>query len=767
MQVPNTPPIAPPRTAFAPMQQVAPSMPATVASRGASINHAAQSDRARSRIARTKQRVRRFTLEHRTLSVVLLILILVPTLLTLFSGIAGLVTYSSLKTHASNGVHDLLAVKSVFTGAKNHPTNVMDPHRLALAKQDFEQARGEFLTTQQMLKQSFVIQGLNQYLPVSRSTISSAIAACQMASDVSEIGSKGIDALTALAPRLHGSSLLSNAKGPLLTQTDFNMLGTTITNILPLVNDMQNQSHNLSLAALPVSAQQRTQLTQLLPYLPQADQALTLVKKLLPEANWLLGIGTPRTFLVQTLDSGELRATGGFTGQYGELNINGGRVGPFSLHNIGLVEYANGNPTMGAVAPSAYRSWWPFANWGLRDSNLSADFPTSAKLAIEQYAADTNHQVDGAITITPVMIQHVLQVTGPIHIPQYGETITAQNLEAKLHYYQLDNKGIRKEELVEKVYNPDQARKLFTARLAKELMQNARQAPPQEILALGKQVLTDLKSRDLQVYATNPQVEGLLQQYGFAGEMDRSTKHDGLYVVQMNLSASKASQYVQSIMNDTVTLDSSGGALHQFNMRLAYNQRGPVYGLDTYRDYMRFYVPTNAQFRSGDGFDTGTALCGGVLGACPADGIYPNNELVCPPGGYDAGASAPMLGDPYAGEYHPLDTIGPPTNMQSDEPGRAMFGGWVVIPKNCTMNISLSWYVPAQQANSPYALLFQRQASVYPQYSLSIQTAPGTCSSGTSLKSSGTISQDTAFTLDTGRTHNTSSPGCKLTTSHP
>ena len=40
--------------------------------------------------------------------------------------------------------------------------------------------------------------------------------------------------------------------------------------------------------------------------------------------------------------------------------------------------------------------------------------------------------------------------------------------------------------------------------------------------------------------------------------MDRSTTHDGLYVVQANLSASKASQYVQTIMHDTVTLDAAG-----------------------------------------------------------------------------------------------------------------------------------------------------------------------------------------------------------------
>ena len=73
-------------------------------------------------------------------------------------------------------------------------------------------------------------------------------------------------------------------------------------------------------------------------------------------------------------------------------------------------------------------------------------------------------------------------------------------------------------------------------------------------------MLHDLKTRDLQVYFTNPQVEAVLTKYDYAAQLDRSTTQDGLYVVQANLSASKASQYVKTIMHDTVTLDAKGGA---------------------------------------------------------------------------------------------------------------------------------------------------------------------------------------------------------------
>src|SRR5258708_11130841 len=98
---------------------------------------------------------------------------------------------------------------------------------------------------------------------------------------------------------------------------------------------------------------------------------------------------------------------------------------------------------------------------------------------------------------------------------------------------------------------------------------------------MARVMLHEVKTRDLQVYFSNPQVEDLLMKYNYASQVDRSTTHDGLFVVQANLSASKASQYVQTIMHDTGTLDANGGASPALQLRLVYNQSLPVYGSDT------------------------------------------------------------------------------------------------------------------------------------------------------------------------------------------
>ena len=714
------------------------------------------------------ERPRRFT-RYWILSVALLLLllaaILTPLIVVVSYGVNAYATYNLLRAHAYGGVQHLLTVKTIFTGASSHPTSVLNQSKLTLARREIVAAHDDFVQVRLLLDNTPLIHTVTQYLPQYRTQVASVRSASQMGIDATLIGEEVMSTALKLAPRFQSPILSTDTHSPLVTANDLQLIASTIDSVTPYLNDIQALSRTLSLQSLPISSSQRTQLQAGFQLLPQVQALLQRGRELLGPANWLLGVDQPRVFLVQTMDRAELRPTGGFTGQYGELSINSGRVGPFSLHDISGVEYTDNSPTVGQLAPTTYRSWWPFENWGLRDSNLSADFPTSARIAIAEYKHEVKRNVDGVISFTPFFIEHILQAIGPITIPKYNETITAENLEQKLHYYQLDNAGIRKIEIVEHVTADDpNIRKLFTSQVASVLMGRIRHATPTELLALGLQVLHDLKTKDLQIYMTNPQIESLLEQYNDASVIDRSNTHDGLLIVQANVSASKASQYVQTIVHDTVKLDAQGGATHTLQMHLIYNQLGPVYGLDTYRDYVRFYVPASARLLSGDGFDTSVPLCGGPLAACSANGVYPHHELVCPTGEYDAGAAAQMIGDPYAGAWHPIDQIGPPDNTKSDEPDKAMFGGYVVIPKNCSMTVSLSWYVPPLNHDTSYDLLVQRQAATFPSLDLTVIPSAGTCASSgnTGLSYNGIITQDSAFQLKSTPISRTNSTTCSL-----
>jgi Protein of unknown function (DUF4012) len=663
-------------------------------------------------------------------------------------------TYSGLRAQAQAGVQHLLDVKTILNMSGAHPAALLNASMLQRAGKDFAAAQRNFQQVGETLEHATLIATVDQDLPQFRPEIVSLRAASRIGVDVSASGQLLVGVAGELAPDVRNalaSAQTHKTQAPLITPAMLSLLGATIAQLIPRVQDIQFQSRTLSPQQLPgISQHERDQLAQLLQYVPLVAGVLTQARGLLGAAGWLLGVNQPRSFLIQTMDRAELRPTGGFTGQYGVLSINNGRIAPFTLRDISLIEYVSNSPTLGQQAPPQYRSWWPFANWGLRDSNLSADFPTSAQIAIKQYKGEVGRQVDGVVLFTPFLIEHVLQIVGPLRVGGYNDTITAQNLEERLHYYQQDNAGLAKQVVQQPGDKATSSRKRFTSLLASLLIQRVRRASPSELIAIARQLTEDLKTRDLQVYVSNPQIEGLLAQHGDAGTIDSSNSHDGLYVVQANISASKASQYVRSIMHDNVTLDSQGGATHVLQLRLAYNQLGPVYGYDTYHDYVRVYVPPSSKYLWGGGFDTGTPLCGATLVACPQRDVYPQEELQCPAGQYQPGAQAPSIVNEDGVVWHPLDSVGPPTNLVSDQPGRAMFGGWVIVPKNCSMTVTLSWYVPGQHTGRPYMLQVQRQAGTFPELDLTILPSPGACSALHSAGEhfDGVLLGDSAFSLE-------------------
>jgi hypothetical protein len=312
--------------------------------------------------------------------------------------------------------------------------------------------------------------------------------------------------------------------------------------------------------------------------------------------------------------------------------------------------------------------------------------------------------VDGVIQITPVTISHALLVTGPIFVPGYNETITADNLEARIHYYQQDPAGIAKQ----KELNPDDPhiydiRKRFTQLVVRLIQDQIKKLPTSKMIPLAKQVLADMRARDVQIYVTNKDIEDLLVKARASGAVDTTPGVDGYILNQANVSVAKSTPYVKVSQTDDVTLDDKGGATHRLTITLNNRPTGPVYGFTTYKDYVRIYVPPQARLQRADGFDSGQPYCWtppsyaptmtkpDQFAAVPDCPPYPysDGELVCQPGGYSPGSMATTGGIPWV-----LDTVGPPTNTTSDIPNRAMYGGYVIIPQFCTATISLRYYVP-------------------------------------------------------------------------
>jgi len=231
-------------------------------------------------------------------------------------GVEAYTTYMTIRNRASSGMQHVLRVKTIFTGVDAHFAGFLDVSKIQRAQTELVAAHEDFQQMQYTLDHADVIANVREYLPQYRSQLTAARAASQMGIDVAEIGQELVKAATILAPTFHGP-LLTNGHEPLVTPAMLALVGTTIDDILPRLNDIQIQGRLFSPDTLPLSTHQREQLIQVIQALPQAQADLMQVRRLLNAAGWMLGVDEPRTFLVQTMDRAELRPTGGFTGQFG------------------------------------------------------------------------------------------------------------------------------------------------------------------------------------------------------------------------------------------------------------------------------------------------------------------------------------------------------------------------------------------------------------------------------------------------------------------
>jgi Protein of unknown function (DUF4012) len=685
------------------------------------------------RLRSTREHATRRSLLMRVICITAITIILLSGLLPLGVGFTAYSAYDRVSNIAYDGVNHLLAVKSLLPASKNDLLSALDVKRLQAAQAEFTKAEDDFLQITQIVNRPEVQSAVNQFSPDYSRKLQMTKHLVQMALDVSRMGQEMTGIGIMVASIIHSSPLVSTSNRPLISVSNISAIEGAMTHAIYYIDDINAQMRYVQFNELPISDRQKAQLVTVLGQLPQIRQLITRGQSLIEPVAWLLGVGHMRRFLVQTMDRGELRPSGGFTGQYGVLQIENGRMAPFSLRDVAQLDYAGNGMELGRSAPPAY-SWMNFGNWGLRDSNLSGDYPTTARMSMQVFQEEGGGPVDGDISFTPTFISHILDVTGPIRVAEYHETITPKNLEDRLHYYQQNFSAIAVQQQKTNNYTHS-ARKTFTTLVGKLLLDRVRHLSPRQLLDVVKGAVKDLQSHDLEVYFAHPLVEQWLAEHDYSASIDSFDKRDGFTVVQANISISKASQYVHTTEQDNIVLDASGGATHNLMITLDYQQTGPVYGFNTYADYLRVYVPRSAQYISGDGFDSGQCLISDAQCCNTSNGkdknhsqsqcaayktSFPDDARYCPGGDYDLG----MRG----GVNHPwpLDALSGPTAMQSDLPGRAMWGGLTLTPKNCSSRITISWYVPHvvdfTGSRPGYTFLVQKQGGYVPAVQINVDS---------------------------------------------
>ncbi len=362
--------------------------------------------------------------------------------------------------------------------------------------------------------------------------------------------------------------------------------------ISALLKDAENNFQEVRIDDVPAPYQNK--FIDIQKRLPEINQALTNFlseEKIFVD---ILGGNGPRKYLFLFQNNQEMRATGGFIGSYGLLDIFNGRVRNFFIDGI---YNPDGQLHTKIVPPAPIQKI--SANWSLHDSNWFPDFPESAEKAIWFYEKTGGPTVDGVITMTPTVMQKLLKVTGPIAMPKYGVTVDANNFIEKIQYE------------VETDYDKElnHPKKILSDLAPKILDKIFNGHKIGEIAKTMNVLLASLNEKQILIYSRNWQIEKILADNNWAGRILKTPK-DYLSVINTNINGFKTDGVIKENIFHKAEIQADGSIIDTVIITRKHNGGNTPYEWwnKVNTDYMRVYVPQGSKLISAEGqtreFDT-------------------------------------------------------------------------------------------------------------------------------------------------------------------
>ncbi|MDX1535229.1 MAG: DUF4012 domain-containing protein, partial [Candidatus Spechtbacterales bacterium] len=404
-----------------------------------------------------------------------------------------------------------------------------------------------------------------------------------------------------------------------------------------------------------------------------------------------MGHKEPKKYMLAFQNSGELRATGGFIGSYGILDLHKGNVEELFVDGIYNPDGQLKVKEFFVVPPKPLQYVTP--HWGTRDANWFYDFPTSAEKIMDFYVHTGGAKTDGVIAITPKVVLDFLRLAGPIDMPEYGVTLDADNF---LELVQQE---------VEEDYDKELNRpKKILADMAPILFERlSTEADKMDLLDI---MLEGLERKDILVYSRDVRVQESILSRNWGGSVDilddsTDTINDYLAVVISNIGGWKTDKYTETEI-DTVTIVNKEGELIR-TILLSRTHNGGRTGYKWYDKpnygYIRIYTPKGSELLSVEGFSEEPSYI---------ETDYEEEGYRIDP---DVSAIEKTLSKHESG----TDVF--------EEAGKTVFGNWLYIPAQDRKIAKVTYKLPYNISSniSSYNLKIQKQSGLTASYSGSIE----------------------------------------------
>jgi hypothetical protein len=262
----------------------------------------------------------------------------------------------------------------------------------------------------------------------------------------------------------------------------------------------------------------------------------------------LLGGSGRRNYFVAFGTPAEARELGGFMGAYAILVAEDGEL---SLGTTGRVRdlnrYLEGRQlTDPSVLPASYVAMLPQRFW--HNSTGVADLPAMAEAVDQLWPGQTTWALDGVLYMDPYTLAALLDLTGPIELPDLDEPLTADTAASFL----------LRDQYVE---FPDDDRHDFLVDTATTVFDELTSGPLPGPAAIVDALAPSARERRLLLHSYHPEEQALFERLELDGALP-PVDGDFLSVRASNRGLNKVDAMLRRSIAYDVTVDPAAGVVH-------------------------------------------------------------------------------------------------------------------------------------------------------------------------------------------------------------
>lgn len=359
-----------------------------------------------------------------------------------------------------------------------------------------------------------------------------------------------------------------------------------------------------------------------------ASQALTQARPVFEVLPSVAGAdGKRKKYLVLFQNDNELRPTGGFMTAFATLYVQDGVVTPDRSEDIyELDKKFKNKPPIPEILKKYLKTE---TKWNLRDMNMSPDYKYSMDVfwSYMSKLPGEAKDIDGIIAVDTNVLEKIIAITGPVEVPGYG-VFTAEKdkrCDCPQIIYALS-------EIVDRPTPYLRTnRKGILGPMMRAILSKAYTVPKQQWPQLFGEAWKSIEAKHVQFYFFDPKTQSATEAILAAGRVQPTPEGaDYLFIVDTNLGGAKSNLFVQQAVDQEVSAPENGRV--KKTVTLTYKnpfapsncnlEAGELCLNGKLTDWVRVYLPKDAQIVESLGFDDGSTKTGEEFGHAVFEGVF-------------------------------------------------------------------------------------------------------------------------------------------------